>query len=202
MKRIMKPRSPSRLGYALLGLIQIEPRSGYDLRKLFETTPMGHYSSSPGAIYPALKRLEEQELIIGEIADGDTLRPRRVYSATRSGTETLRAWVSQDVVRDDLLRRDDELMLRFALMGSVVDSRTTRRFLEQMLAILDTYLPELESVLAALPTQGPPHGRLALAAGIASYKARRGWLQSAIREFPNRSAAEGRSGGWGPSSRS
>jgi DNA-binding PadR family transcriptional regulator len=193
MKRIMKSRSPSRLGYALLGLIRIEPRSGYDLRKLFETTPMGHYSSSPGAIYPALKRLEEQGLIVGEIADGDTLRPRRVYSATRSGIETLRAWVSQEVLRDDLLRRDDELMLRFALMGSVVDSRTTRRFLEQMLEILDTYIPELERVLAALPTEGQPHGHLALAAGIASYKARRRWLRNAIREFPPTSDGRGRS---------
>jgi DNA-binding PadR family transcriptional regulator len=46
------------LGYALLGLIRAEPRTGYALRMVFETTPMGSYSSSPGSIYPALKSLE------------------------------------------------------------------------------------------------------------------------------------------------
>ena len=39
------------LSYALLGLMQMEPRSGYALRKVFETTPLGGYSSSPGSIY-------------------------------------------------------------------------------------------------------------------------------------------------------
>ena len=45
------------LGYALIGLVQEDPRSGYALRKVFEDTPMGAFSSSPGSIYPALKKL-------------------------------------------------------------------------------------------------------------------------------------------------
>ena len=184
MNRIMVQKSPTTsLGYALLGLVHLQPQSGYDLRKVFETTPMGHYSSSPGAIYPALKRLEKAQLIRGEVAESDTLRPKRIYSSTPRGVEALREWVSQPLVRDDLLRRDDELMLRFALMGSVVDDAATRHFLEQMLGLLDTYIPELNRVLAAMPEDGPPHGRLALSSGIESYKARRKWLRRAISEF-------------------
>jgi len=45
------------LGYALLGLLQQKAQSGYELRKVFAETAMGNYSSSPGAIYPALERL-------------------------------------------------------------------------------------------------------------------------------------------------
>ena len=161
----------------------MQPQTGYDLRKLFATTPMGHYSSSPGAIYPALKRLERAKLIEGEVADGDTLRPKRVYTATPLGIETLRDWVSQIIVKDDLVHKDAELMLRFALMGSVVDNETTRRFLEQMSKVLDEYIPELEQVLAAMPEGGPPHGRLALSSGIEAYKARRKWARKAIKEF-------------------
>lgn len=40
--------------------------SGYDLRKVFAETALGSYSSSPGAICPALARLEKQGLVIGE----------------------------------------------------------------------------------------------------------------------------------------
>lgn len=183
MKRIMKQPSTTSLGYALLGLVHLQPQSGYDLRKIFETTPMGHYSSSPGAIYPALKRLEKAGLIEGEVADGDTLRPKRIYTSTAQGVEALREWVVQPLARDDLLRRDDELMLRFALMGSVVDDTATRHFLEQMLGLLDTYIPELKRVLAAMPEAGPPHGRLALSSGIESYRARRKWVRRALAEF-------------------
>ena len=183
MKRIMKERRPTSLGYALLGLIHMQPQSGYDLRKIFETTPMGHYSSSPGSIYPALKRLEEQGLIEGEVADGDTLRPKRIYTATQRGIEVLREWVSQTITKDDLLHRDDELMLRFALMGSVVDNATTHRFLDQMYRVLDLYIPELEQILTTMPAGEPPHGRLALSSGIGAYKARRRWAKKAIQEF-------------------
>lgn len=183
----MMERPPTSLEYALLGLIHMQPQSGYDLRKIFETTPMGHYSSSPGAIYPALKRLETHGLIAGEIVDSDTLRPKKIYSATPTGIETLRAWVSQRLTKEDLLRRDDELMLRFAFMGAVVDSTVTSRFLEEMLEVLDLYIPELEQIHAAMPKEGPPHGRLALSSGIQAYKARRSWARKAIKEFASTS---------------
>ena len=179
----MTQQAITSLGYALLGLVHLQPQSGYDLRKIFETTPMGHYSSSPGAIYPALKRLEKQGLIRGEVADKDTMRPKRIYSSTPRGVKALREWVSQALTKEDFLRNDDELMLRFALMGSVVDDATTHRFLEQMLEALDAYIPELRQVLTAMPDAGPPHGRLALISGIESFEARRRWVRRALAEF-------------------
>ena len=75
----MKKRTPTTLEYALLGLVHAEPRSGYDLCKVFETTPMGHYSSSPGAIYPALKRLEGAGLVEGKVEKAGSLRPRKKF---------------------------------------------------------------------------------------------------------------------------
>lgn len=187
MNRNMTPYKPTSLGYALLGLIHLQPQTGYDLRKIFENTPMGHYSSSPGAIYPALKRLEEHKLIDGEVVDGSTLRPKRVYTATKKGIEELRGWVSLPITKTDLLHRDEELMLRFALMGSVVDNQVTLRFLDQMQAALAAYIPELEQVLATIPKEDPPHGRLALRSGIETYKARRRWLKQAVKEIESSS---------------
>ncbi|MDH5368031.1 MAG: PadR family transcriptional regulator, partial [Cyclobacteriaceae bacterium] len=51
------------LDYAILGLVHILPQSGYAIRKQFELTAIGNYSSSPGAIYPALKRLQKFGLV-------------------------------------------------------------------------------------------------------------------------------------------
>ncbi|NIP16888.1 MAG: hypothetical protein GWM87_01035, partial [Xanthomonadales bacterium] len=44
-----KQRPLTVLEFALMGLVHQEPRSGYELKKIFETTPMAHCSSSPGA---------------------------------------------------------------------------------------------------------------------------------------------------------
>jgi Transcriptional regulator PadR-like family len=75
--RTMRPQDPLAgpakipcLGYALMGLLQGKPSSGYELRKLFSSASMRTYSDSPGAIYPALRRLEHQSLIRGTIEEG------------------------------------------------------------------------------------------------------------------------------------
>jgi DNA-binding PadR family transcriptional regulator len=50
------------LGYALMGLPQGKPWPGYELRKIFSSTAMRTYSDSPGAIHPALRRLEHHRV--------------------------------------------------------------------------------------------------------------------------------------------
>ncbi|HEX3968204.1 MAG TPA: PadR family transcriptional regulator, partial [Edaphobacter sp.] len=57
----------SILGHALLGLIYQQPLSGYDVKKIFASTPMAGFSDSPGAIYPALRRLEKSGLVRSEV---------------------------------------------------------------------------------------------------------------------------------------
>jgi DNA-binding PadR family transcriptional regulator len=43
----------------LLALIEQQPRHGYELIRTIEEMFHGHYSPSPGAIYPTLTMLEE-----------------------------------------------------------------------------------------------------------------------------------------------
>ena len=74
----MKTKIPS-LGYALLGLLQGKPSSGYDLRKIFSSTSMRTYSDSPGSIYPALLRLEKQGLM-KDIPQSDELNIKGISS--------------------------------------------------------------------------------------------------------------------------
>jgi DNA-binding PadR family transcriptional regulator len=132
--------STTTLGFALIGLLHKGPLSGYDLRKIFQTTPMGHYSSSPGAIYPALRRLEEQGLVSGSVERGQSLRPRKTFRPTRRGTQALRAWLAQPVTRDDVVFNLDVLLLRFAFMGNLSDAEETRRFLQSLVKELEGYV--------------------------------------------------------------
>src|SRR5260370_18251655 len=82
----------SKLGYALLGLLQQQPSSGYALRKIFSSTAMTTYSDSPGPIYPALQRLAQQALIRGTIEESAGLRRRQIFRLTPNGLAALKKW--------------------------------------------------------------------------------------------------------------
>jgi DNA-binding PadR family transcriptional regulator len=176
----MKSATPTSLGYALLGLLHQEPRSGYDLRKIFETTPMGHYSGSPGAIYPALRRLEQQGFIEGQVDRTTSLRPRQVFHPTKAGTENFRKWLAQGVQREDVIWRLEELMLRFAFHSFLGSNTASREFLTSFEAEVDGYIKELRQQLKMVPTATPIHGKLALESGIEQYLAHRRWARKAL----------------------
>ena len=187
MKESVNDRKPvaTTLGLALLALVDKTPQSGYDLCQIFETTPMSHYSSSPGAIYPALKRLEREGLARGRNERMGSLRPRRVYRSTEAGHRALVGWVSQPLDQSDVLWRLDEVMLRFAFMGGLVDDSTTLRFLDSLATLLELRIAGLEEFLATMPAE-PPHGRLGLTSGIAQFRGLVRWAHEAIELFNDR----------------
>ena len=184
----MTTRTLTPLDYALLGLLSQSPQSGYDLRKLFETTAMGNFSGSPGAIYPALRRLEQQGLVEGEVDSTQALRPKKVFRPTSAGRKALRDWLVREIKREDVERRIDELMLRFAFHWVLDSTKATQRFLERLLGEVEDLLGELQRQRAALPKETPLHPRLALAAGIEQYRACARWARKAIKEFEEEDA--------------
>ena len=179
----MKRQQPTTLGFALLGLLHQSPMSGYDLRKVFDETALGNYSSSPGAIYPALARLEELGLIQAAEDRTRSLRPKRLYSPSQQGTQVLREWLGRELSGDDVSRRLDELMLRFAfhwILDSPVD---TRRLLEGMQDQLRTHIDDLQAQRTLFPDNAPIHTRLALEAGIEQSRASLRWASQALKHF-------------------
>jgi DNA-binding PadR family transcriptional regulator len=173
-----KPESV--LSLAILGLVSQHPRSGYDLRKTFATTPMGHFSSSPGAIYPALKRLEERGLVEGKTEGGDTLKPKRVFGLTEAGLETLRDELRRPIGRDDVIWRVETLVLRFAFMGDVLGRPATLEFLAAFRDRMAEYPPTLEQSAQELKDAGRLHAAVAVSHGLEQYRAHIRWAADAI----------------------
>ena len=176
-------QSLSTLSLAILGLVSQQPRSGYDLRKMFSTTPMGHFSASPGAIYPALKRVEECGWVRAKVKNDKTLRPKQVYTITKEGRIMLRQHVSQLVTKDDVFWRLDELLLRFAFMSELVASKHVLRFLHEFSEELASYISTLRQHLESLGEKMPVTGRLALENGIENYQMHLRWAKRATQEI-------------------
>jgi DNA-binding PadR family transcriptional regulator len=183
----MTAGNPTTLEFAILGLLAIEPRSGYDLLHVFGTTAIGNYSSSPGAIYPALRRLEKRGLVKGVVDRTQTLRPRKTFGPTADGKAALKRWLRAHIGKDDVKRRLDELLLRFAF-HSLLDSSASSRFLSNLAGKIDEYLAELEAQYRKFPSDAPPHGRMAFALGIENYRAAARWARRNIRLFQEESS--------------
>lgn len=173
----------STLSLAVLGLIVQEPRCGYDLRKVFSTTPMGHFSTSPGAIYPALKRLEKNGWIRGSIDNNTELRPRMVYQITTKGLDALKKHLRQKVTKDDVIWHMDDLMLRFAFMDDVAGRECTLKFLAEFLAETKSHLCTLRQYQDQIKRTIPICGKLAMENGLNGYQMNVRWAERAIKEL-------------------
>ena len=105
---------------ALLGMLTLEPMSGYDLKQLIEQSIGNFWRESFGQIYPTLKRLEEQGLI-KSAEEGKA--GRVVYAITEAGRAHLRAWLD-DAPRPRVPRNELLLKLFFGRMAPVESMRS------------------------------------------------------------------------------
>ena len=174
------------LGRALLGLLMEEPLSGYDIRRTFTQTPLATFSDSPGAIYPALARLETDGLIRGRVERSVGLRQRKVFQLTAAGQAAIESWLRTPVTRDAVVRDTDELMLRFSLMDRGLGKAASVKFLRALQDELRAYLPELTRYLDAHAREMPLSGRLALESGIRAYEAMLEWTRDALATYEGR----------------
>ena len=172
----------SRLGFALLGLLQ-KPSSGYDLRKVFSSTSMKTYSDSPGAIYPALRRLAQQGLIRGAIQEGAGLRRRQIFRLTPKGLSELKKWITRPVSREDLVWGQQEIMLRFAFCETVAGATAAVELLHSLEAALQTYVAALQEEMRAAHGAMPASARLAFECGIRGNQAFLDWTRHALATY-------------------
>jgi DNA-binding PadR family transcriptional regulator len=173
----------SNLVLAILGLVSITPLSGYDLRKIFTTTPMGHFSTSPGAIYPALRRLERRGLTKGTVKNANTLRPKQTFAITRKGLILLKEILSQPVTLDDVKWNLDGLLLRFAFMGTLFGKQTALDFLWELAAKTDAYVVTLQAHLERTGAEMDATARYAQEHGIDQYRTTSAWAKRTMKEL-------------------
>ena len=178
----MKQKLCSLLGYAILGLIQQQPKTGYTLRKIFATTPICHYSNSPGAIYPALQRLEEDGLIKGYVDQTTPLRLKRQFKITPKGIATLKSWLAKPLVQNDVVWHMDELMLRFAFMDSLLGHSDIIRFLHDFAREIEIHISGLIKYYKSNISAMPPYGHLAMRNGIEICKTHLRWSRQVLKE--------------------
>ena len=176
-------RPLSAFAHAVLALIGRKPRSGYDLTRVFAETPLSQFSESPGAIYPALQRLEHAELIRGRLEDTHSLRPRRVFQITARGRGALEAWLRAPIDPSEVRRRPGVLALRFSFMDQYIEPHAIREFLRNYIAENKAMRAELIEHRDAVEGKISQTGSLAIEMGVSEVDARIRWAKKALERI-------------------
>ena len=117
---------------ALLGLLTIEPMSGYDLGQNVRAS-VGHiWSESYGQIYPNLKRLAAAGLVSSKTEKHKSKPDRQIYSITPKGRAHLVEWLctppQPEIPRNEMLLK---LLFGSQVTVSILIGSVERMVLEQ-----------------------------------------------------------------------
>lgn len=80
---------PGTLDLLILRAVSLGPQHGYGVLRRIEQLSEGALLVEEGALYPALWRLEKQELVAAEWGTSDNNRKAKFYSLTRKGRARL-----------------------------------------------------------------------------------------------------------------
>jgi PadR family transcriptional regulator AphA len=178
----MTERQLTAFEHILLGMICMEPSSGYDLKRIFAATPMGVYQPSSGALYPALRRLEDRGLVRPQAPADESARQRRVYGPTEAGHEAHLGWLQTPVEAANVPRDLGLHLVRFVMMEHEVPPAAVLGFLRSLEAALAAFTAELERHMAA-GDPGQRHPGLAVEHGLAVHQASLRWVRDTIAQL-------------------
>ena len=164
----------------LLAVIASEPRSGYGLKKMFNASPASVYQPSPGALYPALRRLEERGLLRADEQVSSGRRALRLYQVTDAGLAVYLEWLRRPVVPETVAAELGQHLMRFSVMEKFLERAEVIAFLVDLGDALDGFVRGMEQFTASRREVLGQHAVLALEHGIAIHRASLEWVQSAM----------------------
>ncbi|MBN1939195.1 MAG: PadR family transcriptional regulator [Candidatus Aminicenantes bacterium] len=134
--------SKNRTQYAILGMLSLEPMSGYDFRKAAEQCLGFFWQESYGQIYPTLKRLLEKGHVTASARKDGGKPDKHVFTITKKGREAFRKWLDQET---GVETKRNELLLKLFFGGKTsLDGQI--RELESLKANNVKILAELASI--------------------------------------------------------
>lgn len=128
--------------FAILGILGMGPRSGYDIKKLTDLSTRHFWAENYGNLYPTLKRLEGAGFVTGERRPGDGKPDRKVYTITGAGRGVLRGWLETPA---EATQPRNELLLKLFL-GRQAPFEVNRAHLERFRAEQDELIATYRGV--------------------------------------------------------
>jgi DNA-binding PadR family transcriptional regulator len=181
----------SQTAYIILGLLSIKGyQSGYDLHKTIKGSVGYFWSESYGQIYPTLKKLAAEGLIV----PGKTSRAkpqRQTYSVTKDGRRRLREWLAAPY-KDDPPRSEFLLKLFFGREAAPAVSMAHIREFQARASKMLASIAEVEKLGRERHGDHPhfPFWMLTVTFGLAQLRAALEWSESALAMLERQAAKQ------------
>jgi DNA-binding PadR family transcriptional regulator len=175
------------LEFAILGFLNYHPYTGYDLKKIFDTSIRHFWPADQSQIYRTLARLTENGWVEMEKIPQDDRPDRKVYTITDAGRAELLRWLAGPTPMGD---PRSAALIQVFFAGQLSDEELLEKF-EGFASIMRTILSQYEQV----PGQIGPFQEeitsprehffwlLTLENGIVSMRANLAWAESVIERI-------------------
>lgn len=173
------------LKHALLGFLEIRPMTGYDLKKLFDTTANNYWTATHSQIYRTLTQIEKEGYANVEVVYQDNLPNKKVLHITEKGKRELRNWLTTDM---EIPPCRHKLLVQLSFGDKLTN--------EELCGLVEKYAEKLRTKLAVYnsPEQHQPMNYArsererflwyrVLGNGITTYEAELAWAESFLAEF-------------------
>jgi PadR family transcriptional regulator AphA len=163
----------------ILGLLNRQPMSGYDIKRFLKSLSWLIDSPSFGSLYPALHALLENGLVTVEVVARQDKPPRKIYSITDAGRRVLQEWIDRPVAPG--------VSLKAFLMRLILASNLSRAglvaHLQQRRTQVAAHQLDLEQTARVMDDGIDLGERLALEYGLAVATAELTWLDRALDQL-------------------
>jgi DNA-binding PadR family transcriptional regulator len=175
------------LEFAILGFLNYQPYTGYDLKKIFDASIRHFWPADQSQIYRTLARLTKQGFAEMEKIPQDDRPDRKVYHITEAGQTALRAWLSGPPPMNEprsapLIQvffagqlSDQEILVKFQGFAAIM--RAILRQYDQVPAQIGPYQQEITSPREHF------FWMLTLDNGIRSMRASLEWAENVIAQI-------------------
>jgi PadR family transcriptional regulator, regulatory protein AphA len=166
-----------KVRHFILGLLNQQAMSGYDIKCFLESLSWLIGSPSYGTIYPTLKSLLRDGRVSVEIVSRPDRPPRKTYSLTEKGRQELDQWLNQPAVSIPSLKA---FVMRLILAIDLPHDHLMMQ-IEQRRDMVAEQIRSLRETASAYGGNGAgPEQRLALDYGMAIAAAELAWLDGVL----------------------
>ncbi len=174
------------LKHILLGVLQ-RPKSGYDVKQMFDHVFSNFWAAKLSQIYPQLKKLTDEGLLTVQETPSDKGPNKKIYQTTAAGKLALIAWLT-----DGPMIHTEKLayLAQTYFLGSLDNDQQRLKFLQDLLMRMREWHQALVSIQVQTKLRYPnyPHDlseeefypNLTLMLGVKKVGANVEWVEESI----------------------
>lgn len=180
------------LKHILLGILQ-QPKSGYDIKKMFDEVFSNFWAAELSQIYPQLRKLKEQGLLTVESVPSDKGPDKKLYEVTPAGQQELVKWLAEGPITNT---EKLAYLAQTFFLGALPDDEARIDFLEQLHAHMKQWHEHLVLIQQQTQAEFPdyPHDlpdeefypNLTLMLGVKKVGAKVEWVEECIALIKSR----------------